>query len=1207
MSKDAPGHAHTNRLIHETSPYLLQHAHNPVDWFPWGEEALAKAREHDRLILLSIGYSACHWCHVMERESFEDESTAALMNRHYINIKVDREERPDLDDIYMAATLAMNQGQGGWPMTVFLTPDLEPVFAGTYFPPRSHQGRPDFPSLLTDIANAWGVDRDKLEKRASQFSVQLRQQRELSSPLAVGERELKRSLERHGEDFDGTFGGFGSAPKFPPATGLSLLLRLHRRFEDSHALAMTRKTLDAMARGGMYDQVGGGFSRYSTDRQWLVPHFEKMLYDNALLAHVYLEAFQVTDDELYHRIATEILEYVLREMTSSEGGFYSATDADSEGVEGKFFVWTPDEIVAVLGAEDAKVFNAYYDITEVGNWEGNSIPNTPRTVADVAKQFATDPRALQQRLDNLRFKIYEARSRRVKPSLDDKILTSWNGMMIRALASGARVLGDPRYRHAAERAADFLLGALMREDGGLFRTYRAGKAHLDGYLEDYAFLSEGLIELYESGASARYLREAERLLDRTIVDFCDTQYGWFYNTATQHETLLMRFREGSDSATPSANAVTAAALVRLSYHLDRDDLRDVAIRCIRAQGSDITRFPRAFAKSLIVVDMLLEGPVELAFVGATDSNGLEALRRAAAKHFLPNRIEAVFDPTKPDGQAELPLLRGKDTVNGNPALYVCHNFSCQAPILSPEEVERSLSAIKGPGGPTSLSIRLSGCATEDGTARYASRFGQGGYRRFGVTGLTSSIIGFGGYRIADGVPEHREALVRALHSGINVIDTSSNYTDGASERLIGSVLHELVDGGEVARDEIIVISKIGYVQGENYDIAQQRENDGDGYPDMVKIQDGLWHCIHPDFLEDQLNRSLDRLELDVLDVCLLHNPEYFLIAAAAQGVSLASARDEFYRRIREGFSYLEDQIAAGKLCWYGVSANTAIAIAASPDAISLSRLLDGAVEVAGERNHFKVVQLPLNLYEPGAWIEKNNGAGRSNTALDTARDSQLAVLTNRPLNAFTEDRMVRLADTARIETEVEWTVQLARVAQLEASFKTRIAPDVKVESKAMLPTDYFRWAEQLAEVPSQQPNPEQWAQMEGQISYNVGRISATLGQALSGEVAGRWEAWREEYFPELNRLLGAVRSSAANEAHAQGQTVTALVNAALPSTRRSESLSRKALWVVASTPGVTCVLNGMRAVEYVRDSVGVFEWESLEDVDPVYRAVRQQS
>ncbi len=1141
----------------------------------------------------------------MERESFEDESTAALMNRHYINIKVDREERPDLDDIYMAATLAMNQGQGGWPMTVFLTPDLEPVFAGTYFPPHSHQGRPSFPSLLADIANAWAVDRAKLEKRASQFSVQLRQQREPSSPLALGEHELKRSLEQYGEEFDAMFGGFGAAPKFPPATGLSLLLRLHRRFEDPHALAMARKTLDAMARGGMYDQVGGGFSRYSTDRQWLVPHFEKMLYDNALLAHVYLEAFQVTHDEFYRRIATETLEYVLREMTSSEGGFYSATDADSEGVEGKFFVWTPDDIEGVLGAEDAKVFNAYYDITERGNWEGNSIPNTPRTVVDVAKQFETDPETLQQRLDNLRSKIYEARSQRVKPGLDNKILTSWNGMMIRALASGARVLGDARYRHAAERAADFLLGTLIREDGGLFRTYRAGKAHLDGYLEDYAFLSEGLIELYESGGSVRYLREAERLLERTVTDFHDTQNGSFYNTAAQHETLLMRFREGSDSATPSANAVTATALVRLSYHLDRDDLRDVATRCIRAYGSGITRVPRAFSKSMIVVDMLLEGPVELAFVGATESSGLEELRRAAAKHFLPNRIEAVFDPAEPDGQEELPLLRGKETVNGNAALYVCHNFSCQAPIVNPDEVERSLSAVKGPGGLTSLSVHLDGCATEEGTARYASRFGQAGYRRFGVTGLTSSIIGFGGHRIADGVPEHREALVRALHSGINLIDTSSNYTDGASERLIGSVLNELVDGGEVARDEIIVVSKIGYAQGENYEIAQRRENEGDAYPDMVKIQEGLWHCIHPAFLEDQLNRSLDRLELDVLDVCLLHNPEYFLIAAAAQGVSLAKARDEFYRRIGESFSYLEDRVAAGKLRWYGVSANTAIAVAASPDAISLSRLLDRAAEVVGERNHFNVVQFPLNLCEPGAWVEKNNGVGRSKTALDTARDSQLAVLTSRPLNAVTEHRMVRLADTPRIETDVEWNAQLERVAQLEANFKIRIAPDVKVESNAMPPTDYFRWAEQLAKVPSQQPNPEQWAQMEGQISYNVGRISAALGQALSGEVAKRWEAWREEYFPELNRLLGAVRSSSANEAHAQSQTVAALVNAALPSTHRNESLSRKALWVVASTPGVTCVLNSMRAVEYVRDSVGVIEWESLEDVESVYRAVQQ--
>ncbi|MCZ6915334.1 MAG: thioredoxin domain-containing protein, partial [Gemmatimonadetes bacterium] len=439
---------HTNRLIDETSPYLLQHAHNPVNWFPWGEEALARARDEQRLILLSIGYSACHWCHVMERESFENEALARLMNEHFVSIKVDREERPDLDDIYMAATLAMNHGRGGWPMTVFLTPDLEPVFAGTYFPPEDRHGQPGFPSVMRRIARAWDEDRKEMENGAARLVAHLKTQRQGGDALSIGESELKFALLQYEADFDATFGGFGPAPKFPPATGLSLLMRIHRRFDEPHALHMVRKTLDAMAQGGMYDQIGGGFSRYSTDRQWLVPHFEKMLYDNALLASAYIEAFQATGGLYYRRIASETLDYILREMTAVEGGFYSATDADSEGVEGKFFVWTPDEIESVLGVEGAKVFNAFYDITEVGNWEGKSIPNTPRPVADVALQLEEDPDALQRRLDELREKVYQARLERVKPGLDDKVITAWNGMMISALAHGGRVFRERRYLDA---------------------------------------------------------------------------------------------------------------------------------------------------------------------------------------------------------------------------------------------------------------------------------------------------------------------------------------------------------------------------------------------------------------------------------------------------------------------------------------------------------------------------------------------------------------------------------------------------------------------------------------------------------------------------------------------------------------------------------------------------------------------------------------
>ena len=610
-------HRPTNRLIHETSPYLLQHAHNPVDWYAWGPEALARARAEDKPILLSIGYSACHWCHVMERESFEDEAIAELMNRHFVSIKVDREERPDLDDVYMAATLAMNQGQGGWPMTVFLTPEQEPFYAGTYFPPEDRWGRPGFSTVLKRIAEMWEKERESIKEQGAQLAAYLRENAQAAPGGAVGEEALREAADQLGHEFDDRWGGFGPAPKFPPSAALSLLLRVHRRFSDAHALEMVRRTLDAMARGGMYDQLGGGFARYSTDVRWLVPHFEKMLYDNAQLARAYLEGLQVTGDDFYGRIATETLDYVLREMTDPAGGFYSATDADSEGEEGKFFVWTPGEVRAALGPDGeelARRFCAYYDVTEAGNWEGRSILNAPRPMAAVARELGIDPAELERSLADARARIYEARSKRVPPARDDKVLTAWNGLMISALAEAFRVMDDPRYLAAARRAADFLLSTLRRPDGRLLRTWRAGRAHLDAYLEDYAFLAEALVDLYEASGTSRYLDEAAALAGRIREDFA-AEEGGFFSTARGHEPLIVRPREGHDGAIPSANAAAAMALARLSYLLDRPELREDAVRAIRAWGKPIARQPRSFAKSLAVVDFLLEGPVELALVG----------------------------------------------------------------------------------------------------------------------------------------------------------------------------------------------------------------------------------------------------------------------------------------------------------------------------------------------------------------------------------------------------------------------------------------------------------------------------------------------------------------------------------------------------------------------------------------------------------------
>jgi len=680
--------ASENRLARETSPYLLQHAHNPVDWYAWGDEALERARREDRPILLSIGYAACHWCHVMERESFENDAIAQLMNDSFVCIKVDREERPDLDDIYMSATVAMS-GSGGWPMTVFLTPEQEPFFAGTYFPPVDRFGRPGFRTVLQKLTELWQNERQAVLGQAKELTAHVRK---LAAPGPNGSLRLdsqQAAVDQLAQSYDSRYGGFGKAPKFPPAQSLELFLRYVRRTGDMRARNMLTGTLDGMMAGGMYDQLGGGFARYSTDERWHVPHFEKMLYDNAQLAKVYTEAYQLTANAEYARVACDTLDYVLREMQGTEGGYYSATDADSEGVEGKFFVWEPHEVEELLGPEDAERFCAYYDVTQQGNWEGLNVLRVQRPHEVVAAELGTSVEALRASLSRALPILYEARSQRVPPLLDDKVLVAWNGLMIEAFAVAARVFPERGYAESASRAADFLLERLARPDGGLFRTYRAGKAHLAAYLEDYAYLAQGLISLYEVTGDERYLNEAARLAERLLSDFGDPEGGPFYQTAHGHEALIARVRDGHDGAIPNANAIAAHALARLARHLPRPAWEERAAQALRGYAQAVERLPRAFGSTLNALDFMTEASLELVLVGDPDSAAYADLAAEIAKAYAPNRIEARLLP----GQAsQLPLAEGKTPVDGEAALYVCRNFTCAAPVTTPTEAAALLQA-----------------------------------------------------------------------------------------------------------------------------------------------------------------------------------------------------------------------------------------------------------------------------------------------------------------------------------------------------------------------------------------------------------------------------------------------------------------------------------------------------------------------------------
>ncbi len=678
-----------NRLANETSPYLLQHKDNPVDWYPWGEEALARARAEDKPVLLSIGYAACHWCHVMEHESFEDPATAGQMNDLFVNIKVDREERPDLDTIYMEAVQALT-GHGGWPMTVFLTPEGEPFYGGTYFPPEPRHGMPAFRDILQGVAHAYRERRDDVDHNATQLRERL--QGGLQFRAAEGELSpdlLDTAARGLAQGFDRVQGGFGSAPKFPQPMALDFLLRQFTRTGAADQLGMVELTLEKMARGGLYDQLGGGFHRYSVDDHWLVPHFEKMLYDNALLTPVYLHAWLLTGKDLYRRIAEETLGWVVREMTDDAGGFYSTLDADSEGEEGKFYVWTPAQLVELLGEEDARLVGAYFDVTARGNFEhGASILHLPRTIDVVAERARVSIERLGEALDRARPILFAAREERVHPGRDEKILTAWNGLMIRAFAEAAVALDREDYRATAARAADFVLRELRR-DGRLLRTYKDGRARLNGYLEDYAFLADGLLALYEATFDPRWLEEAQGLAETMIARFWDEEGGGFFDTSDDHEALIARPKSVFDNAIPSGNSVAVEVLQRLAVIYDNRDYAARAEQVLRGLREPMTRYPTAFGRLLAALDFALATPREVAIVGRPTAPDTAALLAVLRRRYRPHTVVALREPGAREDQQPA-LLRGRNLLDGQATAYVCERYACRQPVTTPDALAAQL-------------------------------------------------------------------------------------------------------------------------------------------------------------------------------------------------------------------------------------------------------------------------------------------------------------------------------------------------------------------------------------------------------------------------------------------------------------------------------------------------------------------------------------
>ena len=683
---------YTNQLINETSPYLLQHANNPVNWYPWGEEALELARKRDKPIFLSIGYSACHWCHVMEHESFENEQIAEILNENFICIKVDREERPDIDEIYMTAVQLIT-GSGGWPLSVWLTPDLEPFFGGTYFPPEDRWGRAGFPKIVQQIAQLWQNRREDLLKSAAQLTASLNQLNQVQSTDSQLDQSIWESaFKSANQRFDEHHGGFGGAPKFPQPMELSFLLRYYFQTGERHALEMVEKSLQEMARGGIYDHLGSGFHRYAIDERWLVPHFEKMLCDNALLTITYLEAYQITGNVDYAEIATATLDYVLREMTSPEGGFYSSQDADSEGEEGKFYVWQKQEIDEILGKDKSRLFCDVYGVSEEGNWESKNILHLRTSLESVVKEYGLSLFELKKRLADGRQKLFEIRSTRVPPDKDDKILAGWNGLMTSAMCKGFQVLGQEKYLAAAQKAIDFLLEKLYI-DGFLFRTYRNGSSHLNGYLSDYAFIVSALIDSYESSFEWAYLEKAFEINDLMIQKFWDDRLDGFFFTPSDHEKLLVRTRNPYDNAIPSGNSIAVHNLLRISQFTGDYQLKQKAEKTLTLYTTQMQRSPSGFAVLLSSLDYFWGQPKEIVIAGDRKSETVTEMMSAVYSHYLPNKILAYADPAFLDNNELFPVIEGKISTDGQAKIFVCENYACQRPFISRQEYDKFYNSL----------------------------------------------------------------------------------------------------------------------------------------------------------------------------------------------------------------------------------------------------------------------------------------------------------------------------------------------------------------------------------------------------------------------------------------------------------------------------------------------------------------------------------
>ena len=1189
----------SNRLAKETSPYLLHHANNPVNWYPWGDDALERAEREDKPILLSIGYSTCHWCQVMERESFSNAAIATLLNEHFVCIKVDREERPDLDEVYMSATIAIS-GAGGWPMTVFLTPERTPFFAGTYFPPFDNEGKPGFATLIKRVASMWDADRDALFREASEIATHVNKQSELPTAANLPAAAVELAVTQLEKAFDQENGGFSSAPKFPPCESLQLLLSHHERTKKEASLRMVTTTLDAMKNGGLYDQLAGGFARYSTDNTWHVPHFEKMLYDNAQLARIYIAALQVTGNAEYSRVGRETLDFLLQRMRAEAGGFCSALNADSEEQEGKHYTFRKQDLAEVLNDTELRLFCEYYDVTLQGNWEGTNVlwrPNSPERVAEKLEVVHLD--AFQEALEQMRSKVLAYRDKRPLPVRDHKVITSWNGLAISALASGYRALGEKRFLDHAIVTAEFLWKRHRTEAGRLLRTLRGKQPPIGAFLDDHAFFADSLICLYECSGQLRFLNWAKQLAEELKERFLDPTSGAFFQTANDAEVILSRIRDGNDGALPNANATAAKVFARLGLHCLEPELTSVARAALRTYAQRIDQLPRAFTSALNALEWLITPPAEVVVTDDSENTRRPShetdLFRALGRTYLPISVIGHAGPSHVEDTR--PWVTEKSSP-GQATMYLCTSGSCDTPIHSPNLVsallETTKSQLRSQRLQTLAGLPLSGRATKEGTRRYfANRGLTNAWKPFGQTGLQVSKLGFGAYRLADGAQDHDGALRVALEGGVNIVDTAPSYADGGSELVVGRVLSDLIRRDKLCRDEVLLCSKFGILPSAEVHLGRFGKLSslrGASSSSTFEVASDTFYSLDPAQLDIQLETSLRRLGVDTLDVCLLHNPEILLTHFLRNKTAEASAVSRFKEQLQTAYRWCERQVASGRIGFYGVSssalgqASPTVEEGVEEDEVRAElrqvlslELLLGHLGPSGA----SVLQLPFNPLEYAS----------RRSLLDEAQERGLAVMGHRPLNAIQHGELLRLAEPRVNPHAPDFTAAMTALRRLEQEFGAKLGAILKSVPENQLGMDsLFSWCDRITEF--EVGRFEVWTEFErSALGRELPRVLQAMDRAFAGKELGRhWTSWKERYVTAFETLIVAARAKSALGSREQTKEFAASLRQHCPVSRRQAELSQLVLWSLSSIESVQTTLTGMRSPQYAQQAVSILNW-----------------